>query len=196
MTDSGLSFFPSDGALFVVPIALIATGVLCWLAYQRSGYRKATGLLELLRFVLVGLVLATLCQPEWLEPERAEQRSTLAVLWDRYHGEEIPSVEAARPAVGKRPAYWVGLVAIALGSLAILQWYLSGLKGLIDLATTISFLTAPVLAVLNHRAVFGTDLPEKHRPSNAMRKFSLVCIGILTLLACGWIWVWFSLKAG
>ncbi len=39
MTDSGLSFFPSDAALFVVPIALLMTCVLCWLAYQRSGYR-------------------------------------------------------------------------------------------------------------------------------------------------------------
>ena len=83
MTNSGLSFFPSDAALFVVPIALIATGVLCWLAYQRSGYRKATGSLELLRFVLVGLVLATLCQPEWLHKQPTTQNPTLAVLWDQ-----------------------------------------------------------------------------------------------------------------
>jgi uncharacterized membrane protein len=92
MTDSGLSFFPSGAALFVVPIALLMTGVLCWLAYQRSGYRRATGLLELLRFVLVGLVLATLCQPEWLESKRAEQRSTLAVLWDRSNSMQTKDV--------------------------------------------------------------------------------------------------------
>ena len=92
MTDSGLSFFPSDAALFVVPIALLMTCVLCWLAYQRSGYRRATGLLELLRFALVGLVLATLCQPEWLESMRAEQRSTLAVLWDRSNSMQTKDV--------------------------------------------------------------------------------------------------------
>ena len=79
----GISFQPT-GTSLVVGLALIAvTGVLCWLAWRRSGYRRTPGLLELLRLLLVCLVVATLCQPEWLATRPVRQRPTLAVLWDR-----------------------------------------------------------------------------------------------------------------
>ena len=78
-----ITFFPS-GAILVFCLALVTVaGVLCWLAWHRGGYRKATGLLELLRFVLVCLVALTLNQPEWLETQPPDQRPTLAVLWDQ-----------------------------------------------------------------------------------------------------------------
>lgn len=41
------------------------------------------GMLELLRLMLVGLITATLCQPEWLETRTPDQRPTLMVLWDQ-----------------------------------------------------------------------------------------------------------------
>ncbi len=41
------------------------------------------GALELLRFVLVGLVVVTLCQPEWLRFPSNLQAPNLVVLWDR-----------------------------------------------------------------------------------------------------------------
>ena len=78
-----LEFF-SNGSIIILGLIIIAvTGALCWFAWHRSGYRKRIGWLELLRFVLVCLVVATLNQPEWLESQPPEQRSTLAVLWDK-----------------------------------------------------------------------------------------------------------------
>ena len=79
----GLSFLPSTLSLALGLILIVVTAVLCWLAWRRSDYRRATGLLELLRLVLVCLVVATLCQPEWLAMEPAAPTSTLAVLWDQ-----------------------------------------------------------------------------------------------------------------
>jgi len=79
----GISFLPIGTSLVLGLLLIAATGVLCWLAWRRTGYRKATGYLELLRFALVCLVVATLCQPEWLVTRPAEQRPTLAVLWDQ-----------------------------------------------------------------------------------------------------------------
>ncbi len=78
-----ITFFSSGAILsFCVALVLVA-GVLCWLAWRRSEYRKGTGILELLRFVLVCLVALTLNQPEWLETQPPDQRPTLAVLWDQ-----------------------------------------------------------------------------------------------------------------
>ena len=78
-----LEFF-SNGSIIILGLIIVAvTGVLCWFAWHRSGYRTRIGWLELLRFVLVCLVIVTLNQPEWLESQPPEQRSTLAILWDK-----------------------------------------------------------------------------------------------------------------
>ena len=75
--------FLSSGSIMGLGLFIVAvTGILCWLAWHRSGYRMQTGWLELLRFVLVCLVVTTLNQPEWLKTQPPDRRSTLAVLWD------------------------------------------------------------------------------------------------------------------
>ena len=77
-----LEFFSSGSVLGLGLVLIAAAGVLCWLAWHRSGYSRKTGALELLRFVLICLVVITLNQPEWLQTQLPDQRSTLAVLWD------------------------------------------------------------------------------------------------------------------
>ena len=77
-----LEFLSSSSIMVLGLLVVVVTGVLCWLAWHRSGYRKQTGWLELLRFVLVCLVIVTLNQPEWLKTQPPDRRSTLAVLWD------------------------------------------------------------------------------------------------------------------
>lgn len=60
--------------------------------------------------------------------------------------------------------YWIwGLIVVA-GSLLLLG-YLSGSMGfMVDLATTISFVTAPVLAILNFRVITHNHVPAEARP--------------------------------
>ncbi len=79
---TGITFYPTGIILAVGFAVMIVTGFLCWLAWCRSGFARGTGLLELLRFILVGLVVATLCQPEWLNPKQSDQKPTLAILLD------------------------------------------------------------------------------------------------------------------
>lgn len=77
-----LEFFSNGTFLGLSLVVIIAAGVLCGLAWYRSGYSKKTAVLELLRFVLICLVVVTLNQPEWLQTQLPDRRSTLAVLWD------------------------------------------------------------------------------------------------------------------
>ena len=93
MQDRGSIAFFSSGPLTVLGFVLVVVaGVLCWLAWHRSGYRKWIGVLELLRFVLICLVVVTLNQPEWLQTRIPDQRSTLAVLWDQSNSMETRDV--------------------------------------------------------------------------------------------------------
>ena len=69
------------GVGFAVVLIVIAA-VVCWFSWQRSGFTRSAGALELLRFVLVVLVAFTLNQPEWLEEYLPKEEPTLVVLWD------------------------------------------------------------------------------------------------------------------
>ena len=95
--------FLSSSPIMVLGVLVVAvTSVLCWLAWHRSGYRKQTGWLELLRFVLVCLVVVTLNQPEWLKTQPPDRRSTLAVLWDQSKSMETLDVFDDQDLSGER----------------------------------------------------------------------------------------------
>lgn len=73
-------------------------------------------------------------------------------------------------------AGWV--VAQAAIGLGILAWFQGGLRVMVDLATTLSFLTAPVLAVINY-LVITRLVPVEARPGRGMRVVSIASIGFL-----------------
>jgi hypothetical protein len=47
------------------------------------------------------------------------------------------------------------------------------IKELVDFATTLSFLVAPVIAVLNHKLVIGKFLPKDTPPSMRIKELSI-----------------------
>lgn len=79
--------------------------------------------------------------------------------------------------------YRLLLVTIPLCSLAVLYALGEHFTLMIDLATTLSFLTAPVLAWLNYRLVTASHVPAHCRPGTAMRWLSRAGIVFLTVFA-------------
>lgn len=81
-TTSQLVFNPTPVAFAVGVTFVVAVAGLAFMAWRRSGYRRAMGWLELLRVVIaVGLAI-TLLQPEWLETFKPNTKPTLVVLHD------------------------------------------------------------------------------------------------------------------
>ena len=68
----------------------------------------------------------------------------------------------------RRLTYSVTVALLGLGSLVVLSFFQRRLTAMVDLATTLSFMTAPVLAWLNHRAVLQMTVPIEARPSTAL----------------------------
>ncbi len=79
--------------------------------------------------------------------------------------------------------YWISAVVLAAGSLLILNQFLANLKDLVDLATTISLVTAPPLAWLNHKAIFSDEVAGGQRPGTLMFRASLLAVALQSLLA-------------
>jgi len=76
------------------------------------------------------------------------------------------------------------IVIEALGALCIIYFWLSSFKTLIDLAATVSFLSAPILALLNHRAMTSRAVPSQHRLAGRdfyLSVFSVFCLAIFSL---------------
>lgn len=110
----------------------------------------------------------------------------LGVLLARFQCDEE---EGARPC--SPVSYWGSLAIVVGGAAVVLQLYVSSLKALVDLATTLSFVTAPFLAALNHRALFSPEVQAAGAASPAFRRYSLACIGVMALLTCGYLWIRF-----
>lgn len=79
--------------------------------------------------------------------------------------------------------YKISLLAIGIGGLLIVFQFGSSLKTLIDLATTISFVIAPVIAIVNFYLVSGKDIPDHGKPSTMMKILSYAGILFLTVFS-------------
>jgi Mn2+/Fe2+ NRAMP family transporter len=109
----------------------------------------------------------------------------LATLVARFREPELPDHVSSID----RPAYWISLAVLCAGSIAIVAFLLKSLVSLVDLATTLSFLTAPFLAWLNHRVISAEEVPVEARPGPAMVAYSWSCIVFSAAFALyfGWI---------
>ncbi|PSJ17862.1 NRAMP family divalent metal transporter [Nitrosomonas supralitoralis] len=74
--------------------------------------------------------------------------------------------------------YLVWLLIIITGTLFILFFYLASMRDLVKIATIVSFVAAPIFAVLNMQAVFSKNMPDQYRPGKLM-----------------WIWCWLGVAA-
>lgn len=84
--------------------------------------------------------------------------------------------EVAQEETRSQSYRWI-LILVGLGSLLIIFQFGNSLRALVDLATAISFVVAPFIAIINFRLVL--KLPKAARPSLALRGLSY--IGIIFL---------------
>ena len=96
----GIRFFTTPWTLGLSLALVAATAVVAVVAWRRSGYALGTGLLELLRVVIAGLVALLLNQPEWVEEYRPDEKPTVAVFWDASRSMDTKDVVPADGASG------------------------------------------------------------------------------------------------
>lgn len=86
--------------------------------------------------------------------------------------------------------YWFWISFLAIGTIAILLFFMSEMGVLIKIATILSFLTAPFYAIINFLLISGKHTPKQWRPSTPIKLLSW--FGILFLIGFS-IWYLFSL---
>jgi Mn2+/Fe2+ NRAMP family transporter len=81
------------------------------------------------------------------------------------------------PSAGR--IYWIALAGLGLLTLLVLALFAGNLTSLVDFATIVSFLTAPVLGYLNLKAVTSPEVALQHRPTRRMLLLSWVGLALL-----------------
>jgi len=81
---------------------------------------------------------------------------------------------------GKGKAYNLSLAIIAAGAFLIITIFGKQMKVLVDLATTISFLIGPVIAIVNFRLVTENRIPKEYQPTLWLRILSWAGIVFLS----------------
>ncbi|MCB2210790.1 Nramp family divalent metal transporter [bacterium] len=80
------------------------------------------------------------------------------------------------PARFDMPLYLVWMVVVVAGAIMLLTTFQAGMTGMVDLATTLSFLTAPVLGYLNLKVVTAAHMPATARPKPWLHVLSWIGI--------------------
>jgi len=70
--------------------------------------------------------------------------------------------------------YWIWMLVLLSGALLVISIFRGYLTGMVDLATTLSFLTSPVLGYFNYRAVTAANMPPGTAPPAWLRVLSWV----------------------
>ena len=99
------------------------------------------------------------------------------------------TIEKAQPNPISRTTYLTILVLNAVGALIIIAFFGAQFTQLIDFATTVSFLSAPILGWLSLRLITSSWVPEAHQPSKALRGLALGGLAFLVTFSLIWI-VW------
>jgi Mn2+/Fe2+ NRAMP family transporter len=81
--------------------------------------------------------------------------------------------------------HWISILAI--GTMLIFYFLLSEMGTLVEIATVLSFITAPFYAILNYKLVTSTNMPDEFKPKKNLRILSITGILFLTVFALGYI---------
>ncbi|MCY3601381.1 MAG: divalent metal cation transporter, partial [Gemmatimonadetes bacterium] len=79
--------------------------------------------------------------------------------------------------------YWWSMIALPVIAFFILLGFSGSLTAMVDFATTVAFLTAPILGYFNLRAVTSEAVPPEHRPGRGM--VTLTWVGLVLLGGTG-----------
>jgi Mn2+/Fe2+ NRAMP family transporter len=116
--------------------------------------------------------------------------STMLTVLDGYPRVLTAGCRLAWPRAERfgRVPYWVFMVAMMVGALLVFRYLTSRMRTLVDFATTLAFLSAPLFAYLNYRVIARGNLPAAAAPPRWLRALSglgllfLTCFSILFLI--------------
>tara|TARA_Y100001970_G_scaffold294184_1_gene448145 strand:- start:7680 stop:8066 length:387 start_codon:yes stop_codon:yes gene_type:complete len=80
-------------------------------------------------------------------------------------------------------SYTLWLILLSIGTFSIFVFLMSEMGSLVRVATILSFVTAPVYAILNYTLITSKYMPSNNRLSYGMKIYSILGIIFLTFFS-------------
>ncbi len=115
--------------------------------------------------------------------------STMLTVFDAYPRTLAGLLEVLKKDLKNlnKTIFWASALIMAVFSIIIIQFFTSGLKTLLDFATILSFLAAPVFAFINYKVITSDFMPVEHKPKLWLKILSW--IGIIFLVSFSLLFV-------
>jgi len=84
--------------------------------------------------------------------------------------------------------YYLWIILVVGGTILVVFFFMKNMRQMVDLATTVSFITAPILGYLNLKIVTTKDFPDEHKPKIFMKIISWV--GLFAMLSLTAVYIW------
>ena len=111
--------------------------------------------------------------------------STTLTVFDGLSRVMVPAIQeiaqTSKSPDSENRSYKMWLIIIGIGASSILVFFLKNMRVLVDIATTVSFLTAPVFAILNYKVMLSKEVGKAYRFS--LFTNIVAVLGIVLLLA-------------
>ncbi len=115
--------------------------------------------------------------------------STTITVADAYPRTVRESIHFLFPnSPSRRTSYFLWMLVLMIGTMVIL-YQAKSMRFLVDMATTLSFITAPVLAYLNYRVITNKAIPKHFQPASYLKIWSIIGITFLTVFTLFYI-IW------
>ncbi|MCK5782249.1 MAG: divalent metal cation transporter [Flavobacteriales bacterium] len=88
----------------------------------------------------------------------------------------------------KNIKYHLWIIFVIGGSLVVIFFFMKNMRQMVDLATTLSFLTAPILGYLNLKIVTADSFPKENRPSKLLIATSW--LGLIAMVTLSVVYIW------
>lgn len=95
----------------------------------------------------------------------------------------FPNLGSGESETGKPKLYNIIVICVCIGAAIVLSFFMQSFRAFIDLVSVVVAVTAPLLAILNHRAVTSDEIPVESRPSRLMLSWSLLGIFIMSIVS-------------
>jgi Mn2+/Fe2+ NRAMP family transporter len=84
--------------------------------------------------------------------------------------------------------YNIILISIGVGGYLLFYLFTGGMVKILDAATITLFLTTPVIAFLNLRAITGKNIPDTHKPSKGLLLLSYLGLLMMIVFTIYYLW--------
>ncbi|MBU0764051.1 MAG: divalent metal cation transporter [Bacteroidetes bacterium] len=115
--------------------------------------------------------------------------STTLTCMDAYPRILKTATEEMFPSIRRkgRSVFFIWLIVLVAGTIILITSLSGTMNFMVDLATTLSVVTAPALAILNYAVITHSHVPDDAKPKRGMRIYARICIVLLGILCLSYL---------